>query len=66
MGLFLRKLGDQQVVRHGGGILGFRADLAYYPAFGYTIAVLANSENAKAAKISDQIARYLIAENTGG
>jgi len=66
MGLFLRKLGDHQVVRHGGGILGFRADLAYYPASGYTIAVLANSENAKAAKISDQIARYLIAQKTGG
>lgn len=66
MGLFLRKLGDHEVVRHGGGILGFRADLAYYPAFGYTIAVLANSENAKPAKISDRIARYLIAENRGG
>lgn len=65
MGLFLRKIGEHQVVRHGGGILGFRADLAYYPALGYTIAVLANSENAKAARISDQIARYLMKENTG-
>lgn len=66
MGLFLRKLGDHPVVRHGGGILGFRGDLAYYPASGYTIVVLANSENAKAAEISDQIARFLIAESTGG
>jgi len=66
MGMFLRKLGDHEVIRHGGGILGFRADVAYYPATGYTIAVLANSEHAKAAKISDRIARSLIGEKTGG
>ncbi len=66
MGLFLRKHGGRQVVRHGGAILGFRADLAYYPVSRYSIAVLANSENAKAAKISDKIATFLIAENSGG
>jgi len=63
MGLFLKKLDERQVVRHGGGILGFRADLAYYPASGYMIAVLANSENAKAARVSDQIARFLLADD---
>lgn len=66
MGLFLRKLGEHQVIRHGGGILGFRVDLAYYPASGYTIAVLANSEHAKAVKISDRLARTLLAEGTDG
>lgn len=66
LGLVLRKVGDHQVVRHGGGILGFRGDLAYYPASGHTIAVLANCQHANAAKISDRIARHLLAATTEG
>jgi D-alanyl-D-alanine carboxypeptidase len=66
MALFLKKQDEHQVIRHGGGILGFRADLAYYPASGYMIAVLANSENAKAARVSNQIARFLLASDTDG
>jgi D-alanyl-D-alanine carboxypeptidase len=60
LGLFIRKLGDLEVIRHGGGIQGFRADLAYYPESGYTIAVLSNSGNANASRISDRIARRLL------
>ena len=64
LGVFIRQLGDHKVIRHGGGIQGFRADLAYYPKSGYTIAVLANSENANASRISDRIARRLHASDS--
>lgn len=63
LGISIRKLGNRDVIRHGGGINGFRADLAYYPESGYTIAVLSNSENARASRISDRIAKRLLAEN---
>ncbi|MEO2024588.1 MAG: serine hydrolase domain-containing protein [Fuerstiella sp.] len=64
MGVFVRKIGDHDVIRHGGGISGFRADVAYHIATGHTIAVLANSENANAARISDRIAKRLFAKST--
>ncbi|MEO2016726.1 MAG: hypothetical protein ABGZ53_20405 [Fuerstiella sp.] len=64
MGVFIRKVGEYDVIRHGGGISGFRADVAYHMATGHTIAVLANSENAKAARISDRIAKRLFAKST--
>lgn len=66
LGVFIRQLGAHEVIRHGGGIVGFRADLAYYRASGYAIAVLANSENANVARISDRIARRLLAESADG
>ncbi len=60
LGVGLRRRGNRQVIRHGGGINGFRADLTYYPASGYMIVVLANSENAKASRISDRLADRLL------
>lgn len=64
MGVFIRRMGTHEVVRHGGGISGFRSDLAWYPDSGYIIAVLANSDNAKAPQISDRIARRLLPNKT--
>ena len=63
LGVRLQKLDGNDVIRHGGGISGFRSDVAHYPKSGYTIAVLANSENVNAAGISDQIARRLHAKD---
>jgi D-alanyl-D-alanine carboxypeptidase len=63
LGLVLQKFEGREVVRHGGGILGFRADIAHYPDSGYTIAVLANCDNVNASGISNQIARLLLVEN---
>lgn len=60
LGLVIRKFNGHKVIRHGGAINGFRGDLAYYPHSGYTIAVLANSENAQAERIVDQVARRLM------
>ena len=58
-GVFLRRLDDQPAIRHGGGISGFRSDLAYFPDKEITIAVLANTEGARPEKLTDRIARYL-------
>ncbi len=63
LGLFIRKINGHLAVRHGGGINGFRSDLAYYPDIDCTIAILANSESAKPAKLSDRIARHLFGED---
>jgi CubicO group peptidase (beta-lactamase class C family) len=59
LGVFLRKLDDQPAIRHGGGIIGFRSDLAYFPNTDITIAVLANTEGARPQRITDRIARHL-------
>jgi D-alanyl-D-alanine carboxypeptidase len=64
MGVFIRELANRKVIRHGGGISGFRSDLAWYPESGYIIAVVTNSDNAKASQISDRIARRLLAPIT--
>lgn len=63
LGVGLGKRGKHQVIRHGGGINGFRADLTFYPEAGYTIAVLANSENAKVSRISDRVGARLLDED---
>ena len=60
MGVRSSRLANQQVVRHGGGISGFRSDLAYYPESKLTIAVLSNCEHANPKKISDRIARFIL------
>ena len=59
-GLRVRSMAGHAVIRHGGGISGYRADLACYPESGITIAVLANSDRVNTAKLSDQIARFLL------
>jgi hypothetical protein len=60
LGVFLRKLDEQPVIRHGGGINGFRSDLAYFPDEDITIAVLSNTEGARPATATDQIARHIL------
>ena len=62
-GVRVTKFDGQTVIRHGGGISGFRADLAYHPDSEITIAVLANSDGFNTAKLSDQIARRVINVN---
>jgi CubicO group peptidase (beta-lactamase class C family) len=59
-GIRIASLDSHKVIRHGGGISGFRSDLAYYPDSGLTIAVVANCDHANAKKISDRIARYIL------
>ena len=63
LGIRTGRLDGQKVIRHGGGISGFRSDLAYYPDSEITIAVAANSEHANTRAISDRIARFLIKQN---
>lgn len=61
-GMRVGRFADNKVVSHGGGISGFRSDLAYYPDSELTIAVVANCEHANTKKISDRIARYMLNE----
>jgi len=63
LGVFLRKLDDQPAICHGGGIVGFRSDLTYFPNTDITIAVLANTEGARPQRITDRIARHLFQAN---
>lgn len=65
-GVRISSVDGHQVFRHGGGISGFRADLAYYPHSDVTIAVLANCDNVNASKLSDSIARHLSGKAGGG
>ncbi|MCH9726758.1 MAG: beta-lactamase family protein [Planctomycetes bacterium] len=64
LGAFLRKINNKQTIGHGGGIIGFQSDLIYYPELDCTIVVLANCENTNPARISRQIATYLIKSKT--
>jgi len=64
LGVVVRKLDGHEAVRHGGGIPGFRADVAYYPDSELTIAVLSNTEHANTARISDRIARGLLPKSS--
>jgi D-alanyl-D-alanine carboxypeptidase len=62
LGLFLRRFDGHTALRHGGGIKGFRSDLAYFPEIDHTIVVLANCESARPEKLSDRIAKHLFDE----
>lgn len=64
LGVFIRNMNGQKVVRHGGGIVGFRSEVAHYAPSGYTIAVLSNTENTNTTRIADRIARRLISDET--
>jgi len=63
LGIRTGRLDGQKVIRHGGGISGFRSDVAYYPDSEITIAVAANSEHANTKAISDRIARHLMKQD---
>lgn len=66
LGVFVQTIGGEKVVRHGGGISGFRSDLAWYTKSGYIIAVLANSDNAKPDGISQRVFRKIASESAAG
>jgi CubicO group peptidase (beta-lactamase class C family) len=65
LGVFIQQVAGSKVVRHGGGISGFRSDLAWYPESGFVIAVVANSNHAKPGQISQRIARRLLSDKSG-
>ena len=56
-GLFMDTLGGRARVQHGGGINGFNAMLAYYPADTLSIAVLGNTNGAWVDRVAANIAR---------
>lgn len=59
-GLALATMEGHRKVTHGGGINGFRADLAYYPDEDLTVVVLCNSGSAKPDLIGSRIARLVL------
>ncbi|NQT11507.1 MAG: beta-lactamase family protein [Planctomycetes bacterium] len=62
LGVFTGEFDGHTVVRHGGGIKGFRSELAYLPEIDHTIVVLANGESAQPEKLSRRIAKHLFGE----
>ncbi len=60
LGVRVTKFSGRSVIRHAGGIAGFRGDLAFYPEDEITIAVLANNDRFNASKLSDRIAAKLL------
>lgn len=59
-GLAVGELNGQLVVRHAGGIDGFRSDIAYLPKSEWIVAVLVNSVNADPGALVERIAEELI------
>jgi CubicO group peptidase (beta-lactamase class C family) len=59
-GLAIGELGGHPRIGHGGGINGFLSQLDEYPADTLTIAVLANSESARPARLAEEIARLVL------
>ena len=60
LGLNVTKFEGAPVIRHGGGINGFRSSLAYFPESKLTVAVLANMGSAEPGKLSDQVSRFVL------
>lgn len=60
MGYFIGRTGTHQVIRHGGAISGFRAELAWYPKSEFIIVVQANCDPVNARKIVDNVAAELL------
>jgi CubicO group peptidase (beta-lactamase class C family) len=60
-GLGVGDLAGHRRIAHSGGINGFVAQLARYPADDLTIVVLANAESARAGTIETLIARKVLA-----
>lgn len=57
LGLQLGALGNHEQIYHGGGANGFVSMLAYYPERDVTVAVLANSANARPDQLLKALAR---------
>lgn len=62
MGYFIRKLGAHDVIRHGGAISGFRAELVWLPESDYIIVVQANTHGADVRRIADKIAQRILSK----
>lgn len=60
MGWFLRKVGETQVVEHGGNTFGFSANLACYPESKLVVAACSNAAGVNLSGITDAIARHYI------
>lgn len=56
-GLARYRLGDVEVIRHGGSITGFQANLLYVPGLDLIVAALANTGGADPVGVSDAIVR---------
>ncbi len=61
-GWFIRRLGGNKVLEHGGDIGGFSADTWYFPEEQIFIAVLANSDSHEPAPntIAEKIAKFIL------
>jgi CubicO group peptidase (beta-lactamase class C family) len=59
-GLSVGKMEGHRKVSHGGGINGFRAQLAWYPDDALTVVVLANSGSANPGPLESAIARAVL------
>ena len=61
-GLFPGESDGHKVIRHGGGINGFRSELAYYPDHDITIAVLSNTEASQPGRIAKQVPKHVLGQ----
>ncbi|MEM7145650.1 MAG: serine hydrolase domain-containing protein [Verrucomicrobiota bacterium] len=61
-GVFVQRAEGQPVIRHGGGIKGFRSELNYFPESDVTIVVLANTENVAVNEIVEAVAGVVLRE----
>lgn len=59
-GWFVDTLKGRRHISHGGAWQGFRAQLCRYVEDGLTVVVLANSDNARAKRFADIIARHYV------
>jgi D-alanyl-D-alanine carboxypeptidase len=59
-GLATYRIGGRRVIRHGGSINGFQANLSYLPEDDLLIAALANTSGSNPVGISDWIATALL------
>lgn len=57
LGLFVAEAGGQRLVRHGGGLWGFRAETAVFPDSGLGVAVLSNLRGVNVASLALELAR---------
>ena len=63
IGNVIQKRHSELVIRHGGGISGYRSDIAWYPESDYIISVIANSDSVRATSVSNQIIKKLLSIN---
>jgi CubicO group peptidase (beta-lactamase class C family) len=73
-GVFVRKESGRDVIRHGGGIVGFRSELRYYPEedpptslrevrrAGVTVVVLSNSQGFPPDPVARKVAGFVLGE----